>query len=199
VEIQPGRDRAFTVEALIESPDARAEARLAPGRTRLAIEDLAVEPWWPNGHGAARTYELEIEVSTDGQVWRRQRTVGVPEEARARILSIVTAFRWSAWLALRQSQAASGCPCRQHERPACQAPPLGGTLGTMLVGVWRTQVGHCGGQCDPSGAQRRFPPSSWTLGRRLPGRGQMDRLPPGPPRRPSSYPRRGLPASGWTT
>ncbi len=54
----------------------RAEAALAAGRTRLAVEDLGVEPWWPNGHGPPRTYSVQIEASAGEQTWRRQRLVG---------------------------------------------------------------------------------------------------------------------------
>ena len=54
----------------------RASAQARSGRIELTLDELRVEPWWPNGHGASKTYRLEIETALDGEVWRHVRTVG---------------------------------------------------------------------------------------------------------------------------
>lgn len=57
---------------------ARHEGPLAPGQHELALDGLAVEPWWPNSEGRQKTYLLAVEVlDTQGEVaWRDQRKVG---------------------------------------------------------------------------------------------------------------------------
>ncbi|MBN1343710.1 MAG: hypothetical protein JXQ73_13565 [Phycisphaerae bacterium] len=46
------------------------------GRFGLVLDGLSVDPWWPNGHGQAKTYTLEVEGRVGDGTWRQTRTIG---------------------------------------------------------------------------------------------------------------------------
>ena len=54
------------------------EEPLQAGEQNLPLEALTVEPWWPNGEGAQKTYTLTVEVfGADAEtVWEQRRQVG---------------------------------------------------------------------------------------------------------------------------
>jgi beta-mannosidase len=69
----------ISVAAILYDGDqevARVQTAPADGRAVLRLEGLAVEAWWPNGHGAAKTYSLVVEADAGGDVWREERSVG---------------------------------------------------------------------------------------------------------------------------
>ena len=50
---------------------------LQAGGQTLRLGDLTVEPWWPNGEGEARLYDLDLTMLHGGQsVWQRHRSIG---------------------------------------------------------------------------------------------------------------------------
>ena len=68
---------AFTVVVKDgEGELGRVTAGGRAGRFRLVLEGLAVEPWWPNGHGEAKTYTLEVEGQVGDGTWRLTRPIG---------------------------------------------------------------------------------------------------------------------------
>lgn len=56
----------------------KASIPVAAGKNSLAINDLRVEPWWPNGHGGQKLYEIHISAeNASGEcLWRDCRRVG---------------------------------------------------------------------------------------------------------------------------
>ncbi len=54
----------------------RVSAQALPGRMEIVVDGLAVEPWWPNGQGEAKTYTLTLEAVIGVDVWRHKRTLG---------------------------------------------------------------------------------------------------------------------------
>jgi beta-mannosidase len=53
-----------------------ASANAGPGHTEMSLDALPITPWWPNGHGEAKTYSLDIEAAVGNDVWRQRRTLG---------------------------------------------------------------------------------------------------------------------------
>lgn len=61
-----------------EAPLGTLVIPLQQGERQVRIEDLEVEPWWPNLHGPQKTYTLRSQVRDDsGAVrWEDRRTIG---------------------------------------------------------------------------------------------------------------------------
>jgi len=56
---------------------AGMEMKMGPGKREVLWENLPVEPWWPNGLGQAKTYELEVRArDASGSDWMRSCQVG---------------------------------------------------------------------------------------------------------------------------
>ncbi|MFP4499838.1 MAG: glycosyl hydrolase 2 galactose-binding domain-containing protein [Candidatus Hydrogenedentota bacterium] len=58
--------------------DKASDTLFAPGASALTLSGLAVEPWWPNGMGVAKTYTVHIAVTNDAHatLWETERRVG---------------------------------------------------------------------------------------------------------------------------
>lgn len=55
---------------------ARGSGSFARDRLDILLDDIPVEPWWPNGVGPAKTYTLRLQASIQGEPWRLDRVVG---------------------------------------------------------------------------------------------------------------------------
>jgi beta-mannosidase len=55
---------------------ARSSGRFTRERLDIVLEGIAVEAWWPNGFGPAKTYTLRLESVIHGEMWRLERVVG---------------------------------------------------------------------------------------------------------------------------
>ncbi|MBI5095222.1 MAG: hypothetical protein HZB26_22660 [Candidatus Hydrogenedentes bacterium] len=55
-----------------------AVAILTPGQNRIALKNLLVAPWWPNGHGDQKLYDVVIAAGNSGAAfrWEQRRRVG---------------------------------------------------------------------------------------------------------------------------
>ena len=70
-----------TMDATVSDGDrvlGRVSAGMTSGTTSLNLADLAVSPWWPNGEGEQKLYDLHVSVvdASGAALWTDRRRIG---------------------------------------------------------------------------------------------------------------------------
>ena len=79
-DLLPGAEYPTVEVCLFDESDAsnRRTQELRPGETTLRVNRLPVEPWWPNGRGPQKRYNLEVAATgkSGRRLWSKTLEVG---------------------------------------------------------------------------------------------------------------------------